>query len=49
MLTRNSKKLLFFFFLTLFTFNIDLNAEEFNITAKEILLIDKVADIKNII
>ena len=38
MLTRNSKKLLFFFFLTLFTFNIDLNAEEFNITAKEILL-----------
>ena len=38
MLTRNSKKLLFFFFLTLFTFNIDLNAEEFNITAKEILV-----------
>ena len=44
MLTRNSKKLLFFFFLTLFTFNIDLNAEEFNITAKEILL-DKANEI----
>ena len=35
---RNSKKLLFFFFLTFFTLNIDLKAEEFNITAKEILL-----------
>jgi len=35
---RNSKKLLFFFFLTFFTLNIDLKADEFNITAKEILL-----------
>ena len=35
---RNKKKILFISILSLFFFNINLNAEEFNITAKEILL-----------
>ena len=35
---KNKKKILFISILSLFLFNINLNAEEFNITAKEILL-----------
>ena len=35
---KNKKKNLFISILSLFLFNISLNAEEFNITAKEILL-----------
>ena len=38
MLTRNRKNLLVIFFLSFFVFNLSLNAEEFNITAKEILI-----------
>ena len=35
---KSKKKLLFIFFLSLFAFNINLNAEEFDIAAKEILV-----------
>ena len=35
---KNRKKKLLFFFLTFFLFNFSINAEEFNITAKEILI-----------
>ena len=35
---KNRKKNLLFFFLTFFLFNFSLNAEEFNITAKEVLI-----------
>ena len=38
MQTRNRKKELIFFFLSFFIFNLNLNAEEFNITAREILV-----------
>ena len=38
MQTKNRKNLLIIFFLFFFTFNLDLNAEEFNITAKEVLI-----------
>ena len=35
---KNNKKFYIIFFISLFLFNVNLNAEEFNITAKEILL-----------
>ena len=38
MQTKNRKNLLIIFFLIFFVFNFDLSAEEFNITAKEILI-----------
>ena len=38
MRTKNRKNLLIIFFLILFVFNFDLSAEEFNITANEILI-----------
>ena len=38
MLIKNSKKLFIFFVFSLFIFNINLYAEEFNITAKEIVI-----------
>ena len=38
MQTKNRKNLLIIFFLFFFTFNLNLNAEEFNITAKEVLI-----------
>ena len=38
MQTKNRKNLLIIFFLFFSTFNLDLNAEEFNITAKEVLI-----------
>ena len=38
MQTRNRKKELIFFFLSFFIFNLNLSAEEFDITAKEVLI-----------
>ena len=38
MQTKSKKNILIFYLLGLFLFNLNLNAEEFNITAKEILI-----------